>query len=374
MRTPPGVSATDFAAAVAEFERAVGKEWVFTSDADVDLYRDAYSPYWGEPEEKIASAAVAPASVEEVQAVVAHREPLQDSAVPDLDRHEPRLRRLGARAFGQRGARPETHEPRARGQRGAGVLRSSSPASATSICTGTCRNKIKLWLDVPDPAGAASWATRSIAARGYTSFQYRNHFEAHCGMEVVLAERRRRAHRHGRDAEREDVAGLQVRASGRAIDGIFTPVELRRRHEDGLLADAGARGVSARHRLRAALRDFVPLVDVMTRLENTKVFHGFPDFGSPLIGSPDLADLHHFYDLRAAAARRGVRRADAARCAAAGLRAVRPQAQARVLEPGSAVLWPRKGHPRAVGARAGAVQEGDSGGDVRAARVVQVSA
>ena len=70
MRTPPGVSATDFATAVREFEGAVGKDWVFTSDADVDLYRDAYSPYWGEPEEKIASAAVAPASVEQVQAVV----------------------------------------------------------------------------------------------------------------------------------------------------------------------------------------------------------------------------------------------------------------------------------------------------------------
>jgi 4-cresol dehydrogenase (hydroxylating) len=75
MRTPPGVSAPDFAAAVREFEAAIGKDWVFTSDADVDLYRDAYSPYWGEPEEKIASAAVAPSGVEELQATVriAHR-------------------------------------------------------------------------------------------------------------------------------------------------------------------------------------------------------------------------------------------------------------------------------------------------------------
>ena len=52
MRTPPGVSAADFEAAVREFEGAVGKDWVFTNDADVDLYRDAIfssgSPQYGE--------------------------------------------------------------------------------------------------------------------------------------------------------------------------------------------------------------------------------------------------------------------------------------------------------------------------------------
>ena len=69
MRTPPGVSPSDFALAVAQFQAAVGPDWVFTSDEDLDLYKDAYSPFWGEPEEKIASAAVAPQSVEEVQAV-----------------------------------------------------------------------------------------------------------------------------------------------------------------------------------------------------------------------------------------------------------------------------------------------------------------
>ena len=70
MRIPPGVSQGDWAAALEAFTAAVGKDWVFTSDADVDLYRDAYTPFYGEPEERIASAAVAPASVEEVQAVM----------------------------------------------------------------------------------------------------------------------------------------------------------------------------------------------------------------------------------------------------------------------------------------------------------------
>ena len=70
MRLPAGVSSTDFASAVAEFDSAVGKAWVFTSDADVDLYRDAFSPFLHEPEELVASAAVAPASTEEVQQIV----------------------------------------------------------------------------------------------------------------------------------------------------------------------------------------------------------------------------------------------------------------------------------------------------------------
>ena len=67
--TPPGISESEFSAALREFEGAIGKEWVFTSDEDVDLYRDAYSPFRGEPDERIPSAALAPDSVEQVQAI-----------------------------------------------------------------------------------------------------------------------------------------------------------------------------------------------------------------------------------------------------------------------------------------------------------------
>ena len=70
MTLPPGVSPADFTAALKAFEAAVGKDWVFTSDEDVALYRDAYSQLWDEPDERQASAAVAPSSVEEVQAVM----------------------------------------------------------------------------------------------------------------------------------------------------------------------------------------------------------------------------------------------------------------------------------------------------------------
>src|SRR5512147_1485979 len=67
---PPGVSRADFNKVLTAWRGAVGNDWVFTAEQDVALYRDAYSPYWGEPEERVASAAVAPETLEQVQAVV----------------------------------------------------------------------------------------------------------------------------------------------------------------------------------------------------------------------------------------------------------------------------------------------------------------
>lgn len=67
---PPRIRAADFNTAVRRITDVVGRDWVFTTNDDVALYRDAYSPKWGEPDELVASAAVAPISVEEVQAIV----------------------------------------------------------------------------------------------------------------------------------------------------------------------------------------------------------------------------------------------------------------------------------------------------------------
>jgi (+)-pinoresinol hydroxylase len=61
MVLPPNVSEADFNTALNEFRSAVGPTWLFSSDEDVALYRDSYSINWGEPEERVASGAVAPA-------------------------------------------------------------------------------------------------------------------------------------------------------------------------------------------------------------------------------------------------------------------------------------------------------------------------
>jgi 4-cresol dehydrogenase (hydroxylating) flavoprotein subunit len=65
---PPGLSKARFDQALAAFSRVVGKQWVLATDEDRETYLDMYAP--GREESHVASAAVAPASVEEIQAVL----------------------------------------------------------------------------------------------------------------------------------------------------------------------------------------------------------------------------------------------------------------------------------------------------------------
>ena len=67
---PPGVTASRFHRYVDALAQVVGQDWVLTSDDDVLTYRDAYTPFKGEPEEYIPSGAVAPDSVDQVQRIV----------------------------------------------------------------------------------------------------------------------------------------------------------------------------------------------------------------------------------------------------------------------------------------------------------------
>ena len=70
MKLPPNVSRADFTAALEQFARTVGDQWVFTTDEDMELYRDSYSILWGEADERTASAAVAPDNADQVVELV----------------------------------------------------------------------------------------------------------------------------------------------------------------------------------------------------------------------------------------------------------------------------------------------------------------
>ena len=184
MRLPPGVTSADFLAAVKEFEAAVGKEWVFTSDEDVDLYRDSYSPFWHEDEEPVPSAAVAPDGVEQVQAIVRtanrYKIPLWTistgknlgyggsapllggSVVLDLKRMDRILE-----------VNDKNHyalvEP--------GV-------SYFDLYRYIQDKGLKVWIDPADP-GWGSLIGNAVD-RGGGRTPMRDHFDAVCGMEVVL--------------------------------------------------------------------------------------------------------------------------------------------------------------------------------------------
>lgn len=47
MITPPGLSERQFRLAVNKFIKELGADNVYTDEEDVDLHRDAYSPFWG---------------------------------------------------------------------------------------------------------------------------------------------------------------------------------------------------------------------------------------------------------------------------------------------------------------------------------------
>jgi len=187
MRTPPGVSAADFASALEQFAAAVGKQWVFTSDEAVSTYRDAYSPLWGEAAEKVASAAVAPDSVAQIQQIVRianrYKVPLytistgrnlayggsapvySGSVVLDLKRMNKIL---------------DVSEDQAYALVEPGV-------SYFDLYRHIRERNLKLWIDCPDPGWGSLIGNALDHGAGRTPLPYRDHFGAHCGMEVVLA-------------------------------------------------------------------------------------------------------------------------------------------------------------------------------------------
>tara|TARA_R110001583_G_scaffold182192_4_gene339818 strand:+ start:4241 stop:5899 length:1659 start_codon:yes stop_codon:yes gene_type:complete len=293
MRTPPGISSQDFAKAIHAFTAVVGKDWVFTSDEDLDLYRDAYSPYWNEPEERIASAAVAPSSTEEVQAVVKianqYRIPIYSistgknlgyggsapaysgSVVLDLKRMDRII---------------EVNEKQAYCVVEPGV-------SYFDMYRYLQEKNIKLWIDVPDPGWGSMMGNAMDRGAGYTAARFRNHFDAHCGMEVVLANGE--ILRTGMGAmPAAKTAQMYKSGFGPWVDGIFSQSNFGIVTKIGFWLmpepEAFLKGVVHLPRYK----DLIPHVDLMTHLENTRVFDGYPDLNSPVLGTPSLAGLHEF--------------------------------------------------------------------------------
>jgi 4-cresol dehydrogenase (hydroxylating) len=273
MALPPNVSAADFNAALAGWRDAVGSDWVFTSDADVALYRDAYSPYWDEPEERRASAAVAPSNVEQVQAVVRianqYRIPLyaistgrnlayggsapaySGSVVLDLKRMNRVL---------------EVNEPNAYALVEPGV-------SYFDLYEHIQKAKLDIWIDPPDPGWGSVIGNALDGGGGWTASPFRDHFGSHCGMEVVLA---------NGEIVRTGMGALPNAKSwqhskwgfGPWVDGLF------RQGNMGVVTKMGfylmPRPEAFQQSTVSVSReeDVVPLLDTLNRLENQHVLNG----------------------------------------------------------------------------------------------------
>ena len=281
MKPPPGVNSTDFSAALREFEAAVGKDWVFTSDEDVELYRDAYSQMWGEPEDRYASAAVAPSTVEQVQAVVRvanrYRVPLYAIST--------------GRNLGYGGAAPAMSGSVVLDlKRMNRILEVSERHAYALVEPGVSyfdlyqyisERGLKVWMDCPDPGWGSLVGNSLDRGGGVTTAAYRNHFEAHCGMEVVLA---------NGDLLRTGMGALpgartwqQFKTGfGPWVDGIFSQSNFGVVTKMGfwLMPEPEAYLNGFVHVYR--YEDLIPLVDIVTHLENCQIATGMPYFGSPI--------------------------------------------------------------------------------------------
>lgn len=179
---PPGVSAEAFAEALNAFRTIVGSEFVYTGESLVS-YSDPYG-ITTEEGAHAASAAIAPASTEQVQEIVRA-----------ANRHGVPLWPVSCgRNLGYGGA-----SPRMSGtivldlKRMNRILDVSEEDGYALVEPGVSYfdlyNHIqakgyKLWLDVPDPGWGSVMGNALDHGVGYTP--YGDHFAMQCGMEVVL--------------------------------------------------------------------------------------------------------------------------------------------------------------------------------------------
>lgn len=281
MKLAPGVSEKDFKNAIAQFEKAIGKQWVFTSKEDVNLYRDAYSPFKGTDDELVASAAVAPGTTEEVQAIVRIANQLKIPIYPIST----------GKNLGYGGSAPamsgcvvldlkrmnriiEVNEKNAYALVEPGV-------SYFDLYHHLRDNGCKLWVDTPDPGWGSLIGNAMDRGGGWTAAKYRDHFGAHCGMEVVLPNGE--LMRTGMGAMPNSKTWQQYKTGfGPWVDGIFSQSNLGVVTKMGFWLMPQPEASLMGHVSVFKYEDLIPLIDTINYLENAEIFTGLPILFGPL--------------------------------------------------------------------------------------------
>jgi (+)-pinoresinol hydroxylase len=288
---PPGVSAERFEQAIRRFQDAIGRDWVFTSDDDLYSYYDHFSYLKGEPDDLIPSAAVGPDTVEQVQAIVRianeFRIPLyaistgknfayggpapnvRGSVTVDLKRMNRVLEVDDKRHFA-------LVEP--------GV-------SYIDLYRHIQEHGLKVWIDTPDPGWGSLVGNALDHGIGYTLGFYRDHFGAHCGMEVVLP---------NGELLRTGMGGMPTAKTWQEYRHGFgpDPSGLFSQGNFGIVTKMGFRLMPQPEHWRNGLitvprrRDLIPLVEVVNYLTDLFMI-GEPWYGSParaLLGNTEFRE------------------------------------------------------------------------------------
>jgi 4-cresol dehydrogenase (hydroxylating) len=214
---PRGVSQDEFDSAFKAFSNIVGEEWASYTEQDQLLYTDAYVP--GELDEFIGGGFVAPASVEEVQAVVraANRHkvpiwPLSTGRNLAYGGAAPLMRGTVMLDLKRMNRILEVDEDLAYAVVEPGV-------SFFDLYQYFQENDIKLWTSVPGPGWGSIIGNGLEHGIGYG--YYADHFDESCGLEIVLP---------SGELLRTGMGAMQNNSSwhtfnyglGPAVEGIFT--------------------------------------------------------------------------------------------------------------------------------------------------------
>ena len=300
MVTPPGMTQGAFADALGELRDIVGADWVFADPADLNTYRDFYSVAWGEPEERLASAAVAPDNVDQVQAIVRLAN----------QRGLPLYPISTGRNLGYGGPAPVLS--------GSVVLDLKRMNRVLEVNEGNASCLVepgvsyfdmyrhlresgsKLWIDVPDPGWGSMVGNALDSGGGYTAAGYRGHFEAVCGIEAVLGDGD--LLRTGMGALPGSETWQQYRFGiGPVLDGLFRQSTLGVVTKMGFWLFPQPEAALSASVDVFAYADIGPLVEIFNELEYGNVFNGMPGFSSPVLSQqnpiamaivPDEAEMN----------------------------------------------------------------------------------
>lgn len=293
MRTPPGIAEKDFSAALQQFAAIVGQEWVFTTEEDLALYRDSYSPIRDTSEERVASAAVAPQTAEQVQEIVrvANRYGIPLYAIST------------GKNLGYGGAAPAySGSVVVDLKRMNRIIEVNDQNHYAIVEPGVSyfdlynyikERGLKVWIDTPDPGWGSVVGNALDHGVGHTSSRFRNHFDAHCGMEVVLANGE--LLRTGMGALPNAKTWGQFKMGfGPILDGIFSQSNFGIVTKMGFWLKPEPEAFMQAVVFAPRYDDIHPLVSLLRNLENAGIAQGAPELGSPLLGlgaTKEIVDL-----------------------------------------------------------------------------------
>jgi len=288
MKLPPNVSRPDFTAALEAFASIVGDQWLFTADEDLELYRDSYSILWDEADERTASAAVAPDNADQVVELVKvanrYRIPIYPiSTGKNLGYGGAAPALAGSVVFDLKRMNriveiDERH----------GYVVVEPGVSYFDLYNYIQEKDLKLWIDVPSPGWGSVMGNALDGGVGVTLAPYRNHFEAQCGIEVVLPNGRMM--RTGMGALPGAKTWQQFKPGfGPRIDGLFKQSNYGVVTKMGFWLMPPPENYTTGVVTVPKFRDIIPLVDIIGRLEQSKIVRGLWTLSSPTTGTPGFA-------------------------------------------------------------------------------------